>query len=123
MSENAPSAQDGTLLVVVYDTYQDPRFAPLRGAVRQVDDLADELSPFGYRLTALTNTDQDLLTTGLAQWSAGWRADGGHGPAVVAWSGHGEITPKGICSSSGTLFSRLALAATGQLSAPAPRPV
>ncbi|MEV5899786.1 tetratricopeptide repeat protein [Streptomyces sp. NPDC052127] len=95
MSEKAPSAQDGTLLVVVYDTYQDPRFAPLRGAVRQVEDLADELSPFGYRLTVLTNTDQDLLATGLAQWSAGWRADGGHGPAVVAWSGHGEITPQG----------------------------
>lgn len=85
----------GTFLVVVYDSYDDPRFVPLDGAVQQVDDLAAALSPFGYEATVLANPDQDDVTGELRRWAGTWKADGRHGPAVVAWSGHAEVTGLG----------------------------
>jgi len=81
---------DGTFLAVVYDAYDDQRFTPLDGAVAQVSELADVLGTFGYRPTVLSNPDQAALLSGLPEWSTGWAADGAHGPAVVAWSGHAE---------------------------------
>ncbi|MEU9306236.1 tetratricopeptide repeat protein, partial [Streptomyces sp. NPDC048256] len=64
-------------------------------AIRPVEDLARELSPFGFQPTFLTESDQDALTAGLTRWSNQWKAEGGHGPAVVIWSGHGKIAPSG----------------------------
>ncbi len=81
----------GTFLAVVYDSYQDPAFRPLPGAVEQVKELARELAPFGYRPTVLENLGQGGLINGLDRWSDHWSAEGAHGPAVVAWSGHAEI--------------------------------
>ncbi|MFI5979999.1 tetratricopeptide repeat protein [Streptomyces sp. NPDC051555] len=84
----------GTFLATVYDRYEDPAFRPLPGAVEQVDELAAALAPFGYRPTVLTNLGQGGLVDALNEWRKRWHADGNHGPAVVAWSGHAEIDDK-----------------------------
>ncbi|MFJ7207133.1 tetratricopeptide repeat protein, partial [Streptomyces sp. NPDC098789] len=84
----------GTFLATVYDRYEDPAFRPLPGAIEQVDELADALAPFGYRPTVLKNLGQGGLVDALNEWRKRWRADGNHGPAVVAWSGHAEIDAK-----------------------------
>ncbi|MFD9398160.1 tetratricopeptide repeat protein [Streptomyces sp. NPDC060011] len=80
----------GTFLAVVYDNYQDPAFRPLTGAVEQVKELADILAEFGYHGHILQNPGQGSLIDGLDQWSDTWSDHGGHGPAIVAWSGHAE---------------------------------
>ncbi|MEN8655058.1 hypothetical protein ABCR94_31855 [Streptomyces sp. 21So2-11] len=85
----------GTFLAIVYDSYQDPRFLPLNGAVQQVDELADALASFGYSKTVLANPGQSGVVDGLGQWAETWSGRSGHGPAVVAWSGHAEITAVG----------------------------
>ncbi|MGW2811568.1 tetratricopeptide repeat protein, partial [Streptomyces sp. NPDC001450] len=82
---------EGTFLAVVFDTYQDPAFRPLPGAVEQVDELAATMARFGYRGTILKNLGQGGLVDALNQWSDTWSEHGGNGPAVVAWSGHAEI--------------------------------
>ncbi|MFI6158279.1 tetratricopeptide repeat protein, partial [Kitasatospora sp. NPDC051170] len=82
---------EGTFLAVVFDNYQDPAFRSLQGAVEQVDELADALAGFGYRGTVVKNPGQGSLIDALDQWSDAWSDNGGHGPAVVAWSGHAEI--------------------------------
>ncbi|MFD7029537.1 hypothetical protein ACFWAR_16010, partial [Streptomyces sp. NPDC059917] len=84
----------GTFLATVYDRYEDPAFRPLPGAVEQVDELAEALAPFGYRPTVLKNLGQGALVDALNAWRKRWRADGNHGPAVVAWSGHAELDDK-----------------------------
>ncbi|WP_336113833.1 tetratricopeptide repeat-containing protein [Streptomyces sp. PTD9-10] len=82
---------EGTFLAVVFDSYQDPAFRPLPGAVEQVDELAAAMDRFGYRGTILKNPGQGSLVDALNQWSDTWSERGGNGPAVVAWSGHAEI--------------------------------
>ncbi|WP_340379668.1 tetratricopeptide repeat protein [Streptomyces sp. SS7] len=96
MNADAASGHEGTFLVVVYDRYEDARrFVPLEGALQQIEDLAGELRPFGYRPMVLANPDQDELAVGLGRWAKEWRGGGQHGPAVVAWSGHAEVTAEG----------------------------
>ncbi|PAZ09721.1 hypothetical protein CLM62_45470 [Streptomyces sp. SA15] len=92
---NDPQAATGTFLAVVYQAYDDPRFQPLDGAVGQIDDLAGALGPFGFRPTVLADLGQRALSDELTDWAGAWKTDGGHGPAVAAWSGHGEITRQG----------------------------
>ncbi|MEU6235428.1 tetratricopeptide repeat protein [Kitasatospora sp. NPDC047058] len=90
------STVPGAFLGIVYDTYDDTRWRPLVGAVQQVGDLAEVLGGYGFRSVIVPNPGQDDVRTALRSWARDWSDGGKHGPAVVAWSGHGEVDGSGL---------------------------
>ncbi|WP_404960475.1 AAA family ATPase [Streptomyces sp. 147326] len=81
----------GTVLGVVVERYESPEFRPLTGATRQLRDLCDLLAGYGFTPTVVTDPGRAELGAPVARWRDGWADGGTHGPAVVVWSGHGEV--------------------------------
>ncbi|MER5934636.1 tetratricopeptide repeat protein [Streptomyces sp. NPDC002054] len=82
----------GTALGVVVENYADPRaFPALTGAAEQMRALCTLLEGYGYTPTVLADPGRDTLKARVRDWRTHWAAEGGNGPAVVLWSGHGLL--------------------------------
>ncbi|MEU9087588.1 AAA family ATPase [Streptomyces sp. NPDC048357] len=81
----------GTVLGVVVERYESPEFRPLTGATRQLRDLCDLLAGYGFTPTVVTDPGRAELGASVVRWRDGRAYGGTHGPAVVVWSGHGEV--------------------------------
>ncbi|QES50461.1 tetratricopeptide repeat protein [Streptomyces venezuelae] len=82
----------GTALGIVVENYADPRaFPALTGAVEQMHGLCTLLEGYGYTPTVLADPGRDALKAQVRDWRTHWAAEGGNGPAVVLWSGHGVL--------------------------------
>ncbi|MFE3864270.1 caspase family protein [Streptomyces goshikiensis] len=81
----------GTALGVVVENYQSGRFRQLTGATAQMRELCELLEERGYGTTVVEDPECSAVNKPLGDWARKWRATGGHGPAVVLWSGHGVL--------------------------------
>ncbi|MFI5636817.1 caspase family protein [Streptomyces goshikiensis] len=92
MSEpETPEEIRGTALGVVVEHYQSGRFPQLTGATAQMRELCELLEERGYGTTVVEDPPRDALDRPVRDWAKDWDATGGHGPAVVVWSGHGVL--------------------------------
>ncbi|MER8095546.1 tetratricopeptide repeat protein, partial [Streptomyces goshikiensis] len=92
MSEpETPEEIRGTALGVVVEHYQSGRFPHLTGATAQMRELCELLEERGYATTVVEDPPRDALDRPVRDWAKDWDATGGHGPAVVVWSGHGIL--------------------------------
>ncbi|WP_407286220.1 tetratricopeptide repeat protein [Streptomyces sp. BP-8] len=82
----------GTALGVAVESYDRPAFPHLPGARRQMDELCALLQEYGYAPRLVADPGRDEVRDEVRSWSARWREDGRHGPAVVLWSGHAELS-------------------------------
>ncbi|OKI47471.1 caspase family protein, partial [Streptomyces sp. MJM1172] len=81
----------GTALGVVVENYQSGGFRQLTGATAQMRELCELLEERGYGTTVVEDPEWNDVNKPLGDWARNWRATGGHGPAVVLWSGHGVL--------------------------------
>ncbi|MGW2440913.1 caspase family protein [Streptomyces goshikiensis] len=86
-----PEEIRGTALGVVVENYQSGRFRQLTGATEQMRELCELLEERGYGTTVVEDPEWNDVNKPLGDWARKWRATGGHGPAVVLWSGHGVL--------------------------------
>ncbi|MFD3553017.1 caspase family protein, partial [Streptomyces goshikiensis] len=86
-----PEEIRGTALGVVVENYQSGRFRQLTGATAQMRELCELLEERGYGTTVVEDPEWNDVNKPLGGWARNWRATGGHGPAVVLWSGHGVL--------------------------------
>ncbi|EDX26256.1 peptidase C14 [Streptomyces sp. Mg1] len=86
-----PEEIRGTALGVVVENYQSGRFRQLTGATEQMRELCELLEERGYGTTVVEDPECSAVNKPLGDWARSWRATGGHGPAVVLWSGHGVL--------------------------------
>ncbi|MFE6267556.1 caspase family protein, partial [Streptomyces goshikiensis] len=86
-----PEEIRGTALGVVVENYQSGRFRQLTGATAQMRELCELLEERGYGTTVVEDPKWNDVNKPLGDWARKWRATGGHGPAVVLWSGHGVL--------------------------------
>ncbi|WP_332759616.1 caspase family protein [Streptomyces sp. MT206] len=86
-----PEEIRGTALGVVVEHYQSGRFRQLTGATEQMRELCELLEERGYGTTVVEDPECSAVNKPLGDWARKWRATGGHGPAVVLWSGHGVL--------------------------------
>ncbi|MFE3992411.1 caspase family protein, partial [Streptomyces goshikiensis] len=86
-----PEEIRGTALGVVVENYQSGRFRQLTGATAQMRELCELLEERGYGTTVVEDPECNDVNKPLGDWARKWRATGGHGPAVVLWSGHGVL--------------------------------
>ncbi|WP_328776646.1 tetratricopeptide repeat protein [Streptomyces goshikiensis] len=92
MSETeTPEEIRGAALGVVVENYQSGRFRQLTGATAQMRELCELLEERGYGTTVVEDPEWNDVNKPLGDWARKWRATGGHGPAVVLWSGHGVL--------------------------------
>ncbi|WP_143196374.1 caspase family protein, partial [Streptomyces sp. CB03578] len=92
MSETeTPEEIRGAALGVVVENYQSGRFRQLTGATAQMRELCELLEERGYGTTVVEDPEYSAVNKPLGDWARKWRATGGHGPAVVLWSGHGVL--------------------------------
>ncbi|MGG7574334.1 caspase family protein [Streptomyces sirii] len=82
----------GTALGVAVESYDRPAFPHLPGARRQMGELCALLREYGYAPRLVADPGRDEVRDEVRSWSARWRKDGRHGPAVVLWSGHAELS-------------------------------
>ncbi|MFE0188929.1 tetratricopeptide repeat protein [Streptomyces sp. NPDC058989] len=82
----------GTALGVVVESYDRPAFPVLPGARRQMSELCALLQEYGYAPRLLEDPGRDEVRDAVRSWSGRWREEGRHGPAVVLWSGHAELS-------------------------------
>ncbi|MFD6186733.1 caspase family protein [Streptomyces goshikiensis] len=91
-TETEPSEEiRGTALGVVVENYQSGRFRQLTGATAQMRELCELLEERGYGTTVVQDPEWSAVNKPLGDWARNWSATGGHGPAVVLWSGHGVL--------------------------------
>ncbi|MFD5551392.1 caspase family protein, partial [Streptomyces goshikiensis] len=76
---------------MVVEHYQSGRFRQLTGATEQMRELCELLEERGYGTTVVEDPECSAVNKPLGDWARKWRATGGHGPAVVLWSGHGVL--------------------------------
>ena len=82
----------GTLLGVVTEHYDHEAVFPrLDGAGDQLEQLAQQLSQFGYRPEIVKDQPLDTVRARVKSWAEGHRTDHGHSAALVIWSGHAEV--------------------------------
>ncbi|MFB6818939.1 tetratricopeptide repeat protein [Streptomyces sp. NPDC056347] len=83
----------GTALCVVCEEYEDGRFPRLPGAMAQMDRIVGLLAGLGYetRKVGGGNPSRAAFHTESDAWCEGWLATGAPGPALLVWSGHGEL--------------------------------
>lgn len=81
----------GTVLGVAVETYRSDAFRDLPGARSQLAALCALLADHGYEPTVLTDPGREALRAAVDGWRSDWASGGGHGPAVVVWSGHGVL--------------------------------
>ncbi|MET7533435.1 tetratricopeptide repeat protein [Streptomyces goshikiensis] len=86
-----PEEIRGTALGVVVENYQSDGFRQLTGATAQMRELCELLEERGYGTTVVEDPEWSAVSRPLGDWARKWRATGGHGPAVVLWSGHGVL--------------------------------
>ncbi|MBT1189832.1 tetratricopeptide repeat protein, partial [Streptomyces sp. CJ_13] len=86
-----PEEIRGTALGVVVENYQSDGFRQLTGATAQMRELCELLEERGYGTTVVEDPEWSAVSRPLGDWARNWRATGGHGPAVVLWSGHGVL--------------------------------
>ncbi|MFD9300275.1 caspase family protein, partial [Streptomyces goshikiensis] len=86
-----PEEIRGTALGVVVEHYQSDGFRQLTGATAQMRELCELLEERGYGTTVVEDPEWNDVNKPLGDWARKWRATGGHGPAVVLWSGHGVL--------------------------------
>ncbi|MFE9842786.1 caspase family protein [Streptomyces goshikiensis] len=92
MSETeTPEEIRGTALGVVVEHYQSGRFPQLTGATAQMRGLCELLEERGYGTTLVEDPEWNDVNKPLGGWARNWSGTGGHGPAVVLWSGHGVL--------------------------------
>ncbi|MFF7329150.1 hypothetical protein [Streptomyces sp. NPDC008150] len=84
-----------TALCVVCESYDDvATFPRLKGARGQMLGIAARLRELGFHVRVVGETeDPDLATFRAARdsWRAHWNREGGNGPALILWSGHGVL--------------------------------
>ncbi|MCJ1681448.1 tetratricopeptide repeat protein, partial [Streptomyces sp. APSN-46.1] len=91
MSERTADEIRGTALGIVVENYQKTRFRTLTGATGQMRELCSLLEERGYEQRVVPDPPYDPLRAQLKNWGADWAESGGHGPAVILWSGHGVL--------------------------------
>ncbi|MEU2395892.1 tetratricopeptide repeat protein, partial [Streptomyces sp. NPDC007369] len=90
MPENQPEVR-GTALGIVVEHYENPKFPTLKGATAQMEELCTLLQARGYTPTVVRDPVRAALWDHAKGWAREWSETGGHGPAVILWSGHGEL--------------------------------
>ncbi|MFD3520251.1 tetratricopeptide repeat protein [Streptomyces sp. NPDC058653] len=90
MAEPAEFTVGGTALGIVVENYARPALRRLPDARAQLDRVMAQLARYGYEPSVLRDPTRDQVRDTVLDWRRGWEAGGGHGPAVVVWSGHGE---------------------------------
>ena len=86
------SEERGTLLGVVTEHYDHEAVFPhLHGANDQLEQLAQQLSEFGYRPEIVKDQPLATVRARVKSWAEGHRTDHGHSAALVIWSGHAEV--------------------------------
>ncbi|MDQ0747913.1 hypothetical protein QF034_002144 [Streptomyces africanus] len=96
---SASSAATGpftaTALCVVCESYEGaPVSRRLAGAREQMLRIAQRLRRLGFAVRVIgQHEDPDLAAfkREKEEWRAFWRREGGNGPALILWSGHGEL--------------------------------
>ncbi|MFK0253096.1 caspase family protein, partial [Streptomyces sp. NPDC090445] len=81
----------GTALGIVVEHYKNPKFRTLTGATAQMEELCALLAARGYTPTVVRDPKRATLWDEAKGWATEWSETGGHGPAVILWSGHGEL--------------------------------
>ncbi|MEU0387645.1 tetratricopeptide repeat protein [Streptomyces chartreusis] len=84
-----------TALCVVCESYEGtPASRRLAGAREQMLGIAERLRHLGFAVRVIgQHEDPDLAAfkREKEEWRAFWRREGGNGPALILWSGHGEL--------------------------------
>jgi hypothetical protein len=91
MSER-PEEIRGTALGIVVEHYENRRFRTLTGATAQMEELCALLADRGFTGTVIKDPRRATLGDEVKRWASEWSGTGGHGPAVILWSGHGELS-------------------------------
>ncbi|CAL9601946.1 hypothetical protein SUDANB105_05442 [Streptomyces sp. enrichment culture] len=95
MSEPSAEAYAATALCVVCEAYEGaPASRRLTGAREQMLGIAERLRGLGFAVRVVgAEEDPDLATfrREKEEWRTFWQREGGNGPALVLWSGHGEL--------------------------------
>ncbi|MFG2980297.1 tetratricopeptide repeat protein [Streptomyces sp. NPDC048258] len=86
----------GTALGIVVEHYESPRFRTLTDATARLRELCALLEGHGYRPTVVEDPGRDALRASVTAWSDDWNATGGHGPAIVVWSGHAVLDDRAL---------------------------
>ncbi|MEV5309033.1 tetratricopeptide repeat protein [Streptomyces sp. NPDC052610] len=84
-----------TALCVVCEAYEGaPASRRLTGAREQMLGIAERLGGLGFAVRVVgAERDPDLATFWREEeeWRTFWQREGGNGPALILWSGHGEL--------------------------------
>ncbi|MGY1582583.1 tetratricopeptide repeat protein [Streptomyces sp. MN13] len=95
MSESSAETYPATALCVVCEAYEGaPASRRLTGAREQMLGIAERLRGLGFAVRVVgAEEDPDLATfrREKEEWRTFWQREGGNGPALVLWSGHGEL--------------------------------
>ncbi|WP_406329305.1 AAA family ATPase [Streptomyces sp. NBC_00203] len=91
MSEQPDQPVKGTVLGVVVQRYESAKFPELDHAAEQLNSLCTLLEGYGYTPTVVEDPRRDGLKASVEDWRKGWKERGGNGPAIVLWSGHGQL--------------------------------
>ncbi|MFD7460351.1 tetratricopeptide repeat protein, partial [Streptomyces sp. NPDC059868] len=100
MSESPAEAYAATALCVVCEGYEGaPPSRRLTGAREQMRGIAERLRGLGFAVRVVgAEEDPDLATfrREKEEWRAFWQREGGNGPALILWSGHGELDDRDL---------------------------
>ncbi|MEV5339275.1 tetratricopeptide repeat protein [Streptomyces sp. NPDC052676] len=87
-------APRATALCVVCESYADEgTFPRLAGARAQMEEIAGRLEELGFEVRVVGGGDPGRadFDRAVEEWSEEWRREGGRGPALILWSGHGVL--------------------------------
>lgn len=76
---------------MVVQRYESTKFPELTHAAEQLTSLCALLEGYGYTPTVVEDPRRDGLKVSVDAWRKGWKEQGGNGPAIVLWSGHGQL--------------------------------
>ncbi|MER6347795.1 tetratricopeptide repeat protein [Streptomyces sp. NPDC001595] len=95
MSEPSAEAYLATALCVVCEAYEDaPASRRLTGAREQMLGIAERLRGLGFVVRVVgadKDPDKAAFRREKEEWRTFWQREGGNGPALILWSGHGEL--------------------------------
>ncbi|MGW0187935.1 tetratricopeptide repeat protein [Streptomyces sp. NPDC003362] len=93
-------AYPATALCVVCEAYEGaPASRRLTGAREQMLGIAERLRGLGFAVRVVgAEEDPDLATfrREKEEWRSFWQREGGNGPALILWSGHGELDDRDL---------------------------
>ncbi|MGR4879377.1 caspase family protein [Streptomyces sp. LARHCF249] len=96
MSERSGEIRGTALGIVVENHLHPAKFRTLTGAISQMRELCALLEARGYAPTVLPDPGQPEIKAAVKDWATGRSAAQVRGPAVVLWSGHGVLDPRGL---------------------------